>query len=352
MNIKDPKNIIVRMPNWLGDAVMATPILEDLRRHFPGAFITAMLQENIAPLLQKDPNINELFAFSKPSGFLRRIGQRQIVDKLQRGHYDLGVLLTNSFSSAWWFWRGNIKVRIGYANDWRSFLLTHVCKPSRDSEDIHLVDRYKGLYSCLDLQHTATIPRLYLSKAETDMAKNTLTRQGFKKGMVLVGINPGAAFGPAKCWPAERYRMIAKQLLEDESVFVVFFGDSKSLDLIKSISAGLPKRVCNLAGLTSLRELMALIGECSIFLTNDSGPMHIAAALQTPLLALFGSTNEKATGPYGFGKVIHKHVECSPCYLRTCPIDFRCMNRIEVDEVYKNLQEMIARAKEQKSNAP
>jgi heptosyltransferase-2 len=119
-------------------------------------------------------------------------------------------------------------------------------------------------------------------------------------------------------------------------------GDRNGAPLVNDICSGFPERVINLAGKTNLRELMALIQSCSIILTNDSGPMHIAAAFDIPLLALFGSTNDTTTGPYGkHAKVIHKHVECSPCYKRVCPIDFRCMKRIEVDEVYQELQCLI-----------
>jgi heptosyltransferase-2 len=124
---------------------------------------------------------------------------------------------------------------------------------------------------------------------------------------------------------------------------VVYFGDQAGATLVNEICHQLPTdRVINLAGKTSLRELLAFINCCSYFLTNDSGPMHIAAALKIPLLALFGSTDNTRTGPYLNGKVLHKHVECSPCYKRVCPIDFRCMKRIEVDEVYQELQALIA----------
>ncbi len=132
--------------------------------------------------------------------------------------------------------------------------------------------------------------------------------------------------------------MTLRLLEESEDICVVYFGDQSSASLVKEICQGLPPRVINLAGLTSLRELAALIKLCNVLLTNDSGPMHIAAALGTPLVALFGSTNEVTTGPYKTGTVIHKHVACSPCYQRTCPIDFKCMKQIEANEVVAEIQ--------------
>ena len=152
----------------------------------------------------------------------------------------------------------------------------------------------------------------------------------------MVGINPGANQGSAKCWLPERFREVAQRLLRNKNISVVFFGDKATASLLKEICQGLPSRVVNLAGLTSIRELASLISICDLLLTNDSGPMHMASALGTPIVALFGSTNEIVTGPYRKGKVIHKHVECSPCYQRTCPIDFRCMKGIEAEEVLRD----------------
>ena len=158
-----------------------------------------------------------------------------------------------------------------------------------------------------------------------------------------MGINPGATYGSAKCWLPERFREVAERLLKDLDVYLVFFGDLATSSLVKEICQGLPSRVVNLAGVTSLRQLTSLISLCDVLLTNDSGPMHIADALGTPIVALFGSTSEVVTGPYrSSGVVIHKHVDCSPCYQRTCPIDFRCMKRIEADEVYGAIQKVLA----------
>lgn len=339
---KTPKNIIVRMPNWLGDAVMATPVLEDLRNQWKDAKITAMCQLNIEPLLKHNPNINEIYSYKKPSGWIHSQHPYQIIEHLKKGRYDLGILLTNSFSSAWWFWSGNVQNRIGYTKNLRSFLLNKAVPFPPNLETQHLVITYKMLLEPLGIPISNTPPNLYLTAEEIDTAKNLLNRLGAAPGKnIIVGINPGAAYGSAKCWLPERFKEITNRLLANPHVFIVFFGDRAGAPLVNDICKGMPDRVVDLAGKTNLRELMALINCCSIFLTNDSGPMHIAAALGTRLIALFGSTNEVKTGPYPSGKVIHKHVECSPCYKRICPIDFRCMTRITVDEVYNELQKLI-----------
>lgn len=343
--VPPPTNILVRMPNWLGDLVMATPVLADLRAAFPKASLTAMCQSNVAPLLTHDPHINEIFTYKRPSGWIHRGQHLKIIESLRKGEYDLGVLLTNSFSSAWWLWRGHVKNRLGYRGRFRSFLLNKAPSFPPQREFQHLVLTYKMLLKPLGIDVSNTPPKLYLKAEEIEEAKALLHRLGIEYGVqTIVGINPGAAYGSAKCWLPERFKEVTQHLLENPLINVIYFGDAAGAPLVNEICQRFPERVFNLAGKTSLRELIALIHLCSVFLTNDSGPMHIAAALGTPLLALFGSTNDIKTGPYPQGHVIHKRVECSPCYKRVCPIDFRCMTRIESNEVTQKLKEIIEKS--------
>lgn len=336
-----PKNIIVRMPNWLGDLVMATPILTDLRHHWPEAKITAMCQGALGAVIQEDKHLDALFNFKKPKGWLKRETQKEIIVPLKQGTYDLGILLTNSFSSACWFWRDHVQNRIGYATHWRRWLLDYPIPFPEQRAHQHLVLTYKMLLEPLGIPVSQTTPRLYLSPQEQQEAKNKLASYGVESTDLVIGINPGAAYGSAKCWLPERFKQLSQRLLDYPHLKIVFFGDKAGAPLVEMICADLPSRVINLAGKTSLRELMALIQACHLFLTNDSGPMHVASALGVPLVALFGSTSDVTTSPYQGGHVIHKHVPCSPCYRRECPIDFRCMTRIEVQEVYQAIQPMI-----------
>ena len=328
-------NIVVRMPNWIGDAVMATPVLSDLREAFPDASITAMCRGVISDLLEKEDAIDELFCFQRPnSGFERRRDQRDVIEKLQAGKYDIGILLTNSFSSAWLFWQGNVQRRIGFRKGFRSFLLSDaLAMPKRGSE--HQVLTYKRLLEPLKIACSNRPPRLVVSNEEMAASVKLLTQRGYREGSPLIGISPGAAYGSAKCWPMERFRHLTEQLLQEEGLFVVVFGDAQMAASVKLLYKDLPSRFINLTNLTSLRELMCLIRLCDVLVTNDSGPMHIGAAFQVPLVALFGSTDESVTGPFGQrGSVIRKPVSCAPCFKRECPIDFRCMKQIEVDDVF------------------
>jgi len=340
-----PKNIIVRMPNWIGDLVMATPVLADLRRAYPDSYLTAMARSPLCDLLREDPHINELFCFSKATGFGRHSEKRNIIEKLRRGRYDLGILLTHSFSSAWWFWQGRINNRLGYDCNGRKLLLTHSVPLPEKIHDQHLVVTYKMLLEPLGVPLSDSHPKIYLTEKELEEAKILLKQHGVSKNSLIVGMNPGATYGSAKCWLPDRFREVTQKLLLDKGVIVIYFGDQLAAPVVKEICQGLSSRVVNLAGLTSVRELAAIISLCDVLLTNDSGPMHVAAAVNTPIVALFGSTSEKVTGPYRVGTVIHKHVECSPCYQRTCPIDFRCMKRIEADEVCNEILRQLSKKK-------
>ncbi len=326
------------MPNWIGDLVMATPILEDLRNAYPQAKITAMCRTPIADLLKGNPHIDAIFYFSKKGPIAEK---KILLEKLKKGKYDLGILLTNSFSSAWWFWQGKVKNRLGYASNSRALFLSYDISFPESIHRQHLVKTYKNLLSPLGIPLSTTPPRLFLEEEEIEKARHLLKQHGVSSDSIIVGINPGAAYGTAKCWLPERFREVTEKLLENKEVFIVYFGDQLTAPLVNDICKALPERVINLAGLTSLREYAALISLCRVLLTNDSGPMHMADALGTPLIALFGSTSDVTTGPYRGGKVIHKRVKCSPCYQRTCPIDFPCMKQIEAKEVSQALENIL-----------
>ncbi len=344
--MNNPQKIIIRMPNWIGDLVMATPIFAEVANRYPQAEITAMCRRPICQLLEKDPHIDELFCFSKSGLFTRRQERRNIVQTLQKGRYDLGILLPNSFSSAWLFWQGKVKRRLGYSGHFRRLLLTDPLQFPEHRAKQHLVTTYKMLLQPLGIPLSESPPQVYVSNSEKIKAKDLLRSYGVEEGDRILGVNPGAAYGSAKCWPAERFALLCHRLLaEDQNLSMILFGDQQTAETVKKICKNLPKKAINLAGLTSLRELMALIGSCDAFLTNDSGPMHIASALNVPVVALFGSTDETVTGPYAGGKILNKHVSCSPCFKRTCPIDFRCMQGIRVEEVQAAVKSTITRGK-------
>lgn len=327
------------MPNWVGDAVMATPLLLDLNHAFPKATLTLMCQGAIGQLFEHDPLVSHLITFKKPSGFIHRLHQSELIRELRRGEYDTGILTTNSLSSAWWFWRGHIKRRIGFMSTGRCLLLTDVLPFPQNRNTQHLVKTYKDLLHPLGIPTSDTLPRLIVTAEEKEAAQSLLKQEGYKGGR-LVGINPGAAYGSAKCWLPERFRELAIKLIDSGS-HVIFFGDASQRKMVEDITDGLGSKVINLAGKTTLRELMAYISLLNVMVANDSGPMHMAYGLKIPVVALFGPTSEKISGPLGVSETIHKHVECSPCFKRVCPIDHRCMTRIESDEVFNAVMRLL-----------
>lgn len=332
------------MPNWLGDAVMGTPVLEDIRYHFPDAHLTVLCHQGIKNLLESNPFIDEFITFSREKkGDAEE--KKKVFDSLSRDHFDIGILLTRSFSSAWWFWRGKVKRRIGFGDHCRRLLLTDSLKIPPNEEKEHLVITYKRLLAPLGIGISNTKPRLYSSEKEQQEARSLLQSFGIEPHHLLIGINPGAAFGSAKCWLPERFQELTSRLLELPDARVVYFGDNIGKPLVDEICKPFSEKVVNVAGKTSLGTFTALLTKVSCLVTNDSGPMHVAAALNTPLVAIFGSTNEIKTGPYDTGLVIHKHVACSPCYRRTCPIDFRCMKSITVDDVWSAIQRLVPNAR-------
>lgn len=336
----NPKKILIRMPNWIGDLVMATPLLTDLRKKFPDASITAMCKEPLSDLLKEDADIDELFSFKKPkSSFLHKERRRNIIQKLREGNYDLGILTTNSFSSVWWFYEGDVKNRIGFSKGIKTLLLNkRVPLPPNDE---HLVETYKRLLTPLGISASKTLPRIYLKETEIDSARELLKQRNADKSCKLVGIHAGASYGPAKRWPEENFFQLAKILLLDPEMRVVFVGDEQVTPFAKKVARALGDKIIDLTGTTSLRGLCSLIKLCDVFVTNDSGPMHIAAALQVPLVALFGSTSPVKTGPYKHGETIFKNVACAPCFKRVCPINFPCMKKIGIDEVYEKIISLI-----------
>lgn len=331
LQVQSPK-IIVRMPNWLGDSIMALPVLQYLKYKWPKAHLSVCIPAAQRPIFELLKDVDRIFTHSKNA-----------YKELRKENFNLGLLLTNSFSSAWHFWRSKIKTRVGYAADCRSFLLSKAIKKAKNRESRHLVEVYQELAHSIDSSHEPQ--PLFQPKIEVpdDAIQNMQLFLEKEKvpSKKIICIHPAAAYGPAKCWLKDRLLLLSEKLLKDESLCIVYVGDQKAKKQIDPLAIDHP-RVFNFAGKTNLLELIALLKLSKVLLSNDSGPMHLADALGTKVLALFGSTNPAKTRPYNIGQVIYKKASCSPCYLRKCPIDFRCMKAIEVNEVFEQIQAMYS----------
>ena len=338
MSTPDFRKIMVRATNWIGDGVMSLAALDALRAQFPAAEIVLVSKPWVSELYHHLPSVNRQIIFNPEKEHRGPRGFWKLAAKLRAEGFDAAILLQNAFHAAWMAWCARIPVRIGYARDGRRALLTDAVEPPQPAAYGHQSYYYLQLLYRAGLipeRRPVRNPRIALQDAEHEWARRHLARNGLGGQRVLVGINPGAFFGPAKRWLLSRYAQVADRLIGALHADVLIFGSRAERPLAEEIARSMKHTPLVLSGDTSLRQLMALLAQCRVVISNDSGPMHLAAALGLPVVAIFGSTEERATGPLGpLARVVKRHVACSPCGLRECPIDLRCMTNVTVDDVY------------------
>jgi len=333
-----PKMIMVRATNWIGDAVMSLPALEALHARFPDSQIVLVAKPWVSEVYWNHPAVSRQIVYDAEGEHRGARGFWKLVRKLRSERFDAAILFQNAVQAAWMAWCAGIPVRIGYARDGRSWLLSEAVEVPLRAAYGHEAYYYLQLLfrsGLIDKPQTVEEVHLHLAESERKWAVKQLQTVGLGGQRFLLGICPGASFGPAKRWLPERFANLADRLIAALDADVLIFGSRAERPLAEAVAGAMAHTPILVAGKTTLREFMALLAKCHLVVTNDSGPMHLAAALGLPLLAIFGSTNERATGPLGLrARVIKHHVECSPCGLRQCPIDFRCMTGISVDDVY------------------
>lgn len=336
---------MVRATNWMGDAIMSLPALEALRARFPSAEIVVVAKPWVSELFLYHPAVSRQIIYDPAGEHKGAGGFWKLLRTLRGENFDTAILFQNAFQAAWMAWRAGIPMRVGYARDVRSSLLTDAVEVPTKSAFGHQVYYYLHLLFRAGLiEKPARVEemRLRVTESEKKWAERRLGVLGLGGPRYLVGLNPGAAYGPAKRWLPERYAALADRLSSVLHADVLIFGSSQERALAEEIARAMKHTPVLLAGDTSLRQLMALLAQCRLVISNDSGPMHLAAALDLPLVAVFGSTDERATGPVGRRvKVVKRSVECSPCGLRECPIDFRCMTSVTVDDVLRATLDLV-----------
>ena len=354
------QKIVVRGVNWLGDAVMSTSALQRLRQALPNANITLLTHEKLAGLWKDQPFLDEVMVFTSEESPLH-IGRR-----LRWGKFDVGLLFPNSPRTALELWFGKIPERIGYARPWRNLFLTRRIAPRREEVQMHKRSRSEIEERIRSQKKRDTFPAsahhvhhyLHLVAeafgADPEPLRPSLvvTEQQIEQFKArfgagnyagpTFGLNPGAEYGLAKRWPKESFIEAAVSLHAQTGCRWFVFGGKADVPLSGEIAVALARSmpegsVVNLAGKTSLGELCAALKCCDLLLTNDTGPMHLAAAVGTPVVVPFGSTSPELTGPGLPGGREHSavisDVPCAPCFLRECPIDFRCLRGISADAV-------------------
>ena len=343
--MSNPERLVIRAPNWLGDAVMALPALAAVRAGLPDTHITIAAIASVAPVFHEE-------IAAAPNDVLTiadRRCERQIVAD---GKFDAGLLLTNSFGSGWTLRRAGISDRWGFATSGRGFLLTR--RVSRPRTRVHQSAYYAALVEGLGFSVTDATPRIMVRAATVERAAETLEKLGVGARALVVGFAPGAAYGHAKRWPPSRVAAVITRLAQERGAISILVGAHDDREAGREIESALPSgvTVTNLIGRTDLRQLSGILARCSAFVSNDSGAMHLAAAVGVPVTAIFGPTDERVTAPVGNHHVILHKVFCRPCMLRDCPIDHRCMKRITSDEVFEIVATQLAAPSRIEGGAP
>src|SRR5881296_3411458 len=329
------KRILVRGTNWIGDAVLTTPALMAIRKGFPLAKIALLAKPAIAELLHHHPAVDEIVLYRDPGPHAGLGGKLTLARLLRRGRYDLAILLQNAFEAAAITALAGIPNRYGYATDGRWFLLTHRVPLSPKIRRKHQAHYYLELLRPLGIPVEPEPPILQTTPGEDAEAIEHLRAFGVDPKKVLIGLNPGSVYGTAKRWLPERFAEVADRVAAEHGGVVLIFGGHGEEELGAALASLMAAPTVVLSGRTTVRRLMALIKQCRLFMTNDTGPMHIATAFGVPTVAIFGPTDPLTTSPFGSGHELVRHpVDCSPCLLRECPIDHRCMQGISVEMVH------------------
>jgi heptosyltransferase-2 len=329
--------LLVRATNWVGDAVMCIPTLEAIRAHWPDAEISILARPWVADLYRGQPFANQIIPLD--ASVRSPFATENIARELRREHFDCALLLQNAFSAAWLTWRAGIPERIGYARDARRLLLTRAVRVSRAGEiPAHESYYYLELLrriGWLDKLPAITQIALHVAPGASEAAESSLQKAGVPSGSLRIALAPGAAYGAAKCWLPERFAAVADRLVDEFNADVVLFGTPSEVEVSREIAARMRHQPITLVGQTPIGELPALFSRCQLFIGNDSGAMHVAAAVGVPVVGVFGSTDPHGTAPMTPRRtLVQRKVACSPCFLRECPIDHRCMSRVTVADVH------------------
>ena len=332
--------ILIRAANWIGDAIMALPALRAIRAaHNPPGSKIAILARSYVADIYRDQNVaDELIVYENRGKHAGIAGRERLASELRAQKFDAAILLQNAFDAAWLAWRAGIPERIGYARDGRSLLLTKAI-PVPKAGEIPTHEKFYYLELLRRAGWLDTLPdepfiQLCIPDASRRRAADFLAASGARPHATRVAIGAGAAYGSAKCWPPSRFARLAAQLQTQWDADVILFGAAAETDVSAAIALEMSKPPINLTGKTAIVDLPALLSQCHVFIGNDSGAMHVAAAAGLPTIGIFGPTDPFGTAPVTPRQsIVRQQPYCSPCFLRRCPIDHRCMTRITTEQV-------------------
>jgi heptosyltransferase II len=330
--------ILVRATNWVGDAIMALPALRAVRERFQDAEIAIVARPYVADIYRDQEICNQFIVYDPTGVHTGLSGRERLARELHAQKYDVALLLQNAFDAAWLAWRAKIPERIGYARDGRSILLTKAVPVPRQGE-IPAHEKFYYLELVRRAGWVEALPdesfiRLSVPDAKRQHAAELLQKSGARQGVRRIAIGAGASYGSAKCWPPSRFADVANRLQSEADADVILFGTAAEASVSAAIAAEMRQRPIDLTGKTAIADLPALLSQCHLFIGNDSGAMHVAAAVGLPIVAVFGPTDPFGTAPVTPRcTIVQEKPYCSPCFLRRCPTDHRCMTVITADMV-------------------
>lgn len=327
--------ILIRGTNWLGDVIMSLPAVWAIRKAYPEAGISVLAKPWVADLYRFCPAVDEVIIYQSPGRHEGIRGKYRLARELKERDFQLAILLQNAIEAAIITKLAGIPRRAGYNTDGRGLLLTHAVAKNKEIARVHQSRYYLHMVTKLGCPAVETGALLGVDEKKRRAAMEMIKKRGWDGQKPLVGMAVGAAYGPAKKWLPERFAAVADRLIDNFDARVVILGSVHDRPQAAAVLEAMRHPACDLTGETTLAEAVALIAQLRIMIANDSGLMHIAGALNVPVIAIFGSTNPAATSPLGNNtQVIYKAVDCSPCLKKTCPTDFRCMTSIPAEEVY------------------
>jgi len=340
--------ILIRATNWVGDAIMALPALRAVRSRFPETSIAILARPYVADLYRFQGIADSLISYDIRGAHKGLRGRVALARELRSQRFDVALLLQNAFDAAWLAWRAGIPERIGYARDGRGALLTKavvVPKPGEipAHEQFYYLELLRRAGWITELSGETSIG-LKVGPEAANTAEHTLQAAGARAQNVRIAIGAGASYGSAKCWPPERFAEAGNQLAADSDADVILFGTAAEASVSAAISAGLRRVPVDLTGKTAIADLPALLSRCHLFIGNDSGAMHVAAAVGLPVVAIFGPTDPLGTAPVTPRRtIVQEKPYCSPCFLRRCPTDHRCMTRVTANAVVEAARFWLSR---------
>jgi len=344
INLKDTPRakIMIRAANWVGDAIMTTPVIRAVRKNYPKATITVLAKPWVIPVYENNPYVDKILVYDSKGRHKMGFGTLTLVRDLKEYQFDLAILMQNAFEAGLISFLSGIKERVGYNTDARGLLLNRSIKLNPALKKGHLIDYYIGILKGASLAEDGREMDLFLCESDREFADNFLKNEKFDLSKPVIGINPGATGGTAKRWFPERYAQVCENLAKEFNVKILIFGGPQDNKLGEYI-AGLSENSCiNIAGTTSLGQAFSLIEKCSLFITNDSGLMHAAAALSINQAAVIGSTDYIATFASDENStMVRVPVSCSPCLKDVCPTDHQCMDKISVDMVMETCESLL-----------